>query len=105
MCRKLAKMDYLNLISVPAIATAVYLIIEVLKKAVGTSEKFVRFLPLTALGLGAVAGIICFYFIPTIIPADNLVVAIIIGGASGLTATGTNQIIKQLSKDKDELDK
>ena len=97
-------MDYLNLISVPAIATAVYLIIEVLKKAVGTSEKFVRFLPLIALGLGAVAGIICFFFIPTIIPADNLVVAIIIGGASGLTATGTNQIIKQLSKDKDETD-
>lgn len=95
-------MDYLNLISVPAIATAVYLIIEVLKKAVGTSEKFVRFLPLIALGLGVVAGIICFYFIPTIIPADNLVVAIIIGGASGLTATGTNQIIKQLSKEKDE---
>lgn len=26
-------MDYLNLISVPAIATAVYLIIEILKKA------------------------------------------------------------------------
>ena len=97
-------MDYLNLISVPAIATAVYLIIEVLKKAVGTSEKFVRFLPLIALGLGVVAGIICFYFIPTIIPADNLVVAIIIGGASGLTATGTNQIIKQLSKEKDETD-
>ena len=95
-------MDYLNLISVPAIATAVYLIIEVLKKAVGTSEKFVRFLPLIALGLGVVAGIICFYFIPTIIAADNLVVAIIIGGASGLTATGTNQIIKQLSKEKDE---
>jgi hypothetical protein len=28
------------------------------------------------------------------------VVAIIIGGASGLSATGTNQIIKQLTKDK-----
>ena len=97
-------MDYLNLISVPAIATAVYLIIEVLKKAVGTSEKFVRFLPLIALSLGVVAGIICFYFIPTIIPADNLVVAIIIGGASGLTATGTNQIFKQLTKGNDDED-
>ena len=91
-------MDYLNLISVPAIATAVYFIIEVLKKAFNNSEKFLRLVPLIALGLGAIAGIICFFFIPSIIPATNIVVAIIIGGASGLTATGTNQIVKQLSK-------
>lgn len=95
-------MDYLNLISVPAIATAVYLLIEVLKKATNDNEKVKRFIPLIALGLGAIAGLICFYFIPAIIPATNVVVAIIVGGASGLTATGTNQIIKQLSSDKKE---
>ncbi len=95
-------MDYLNLISVPAIATAVYLLIEVLKKATSDSEKVKRFIPLIALGLGAIAGLICFYFIPAIIPATNVVVAIIVGAASGLTATGTNQIIKQLSSDKKE---
>lgn len=95
-------MDYLNLISVPAIATAVYLLIEVLKKATNDNEKVKRFIPLIALGLGAIAGLICFYFIPAIIPATNVVVAIIVGGASGLTATGTNQIIKQLSSDKTE---
>ena len=44
-------MDYLNLISVPAIATAVYLLIEVLKKATSDSEKVKRFIPLIALGL------------------------------------------------------
>lgn len=95
-------MDSLNLISVPAIATAVYLLIEVLKKATNDNEKVKRFIPLIALGLGAIAGLICFYFIPAIIPATNVVVAIIVGGASGLTATGTNQIIKQLSSDKKE---
>lgn len=95
-------MDYLNLISVPAIATAVYLLIEVLKKATSDNEKVKRFIPLIALGLGAIAGLICFYFIPAIIPATNVVVAIIVGAASGLTATGTNQIIKQLSSDKKE---
>ena len=94
-------MDYLNLISVPAIATAVYLIIEVLKKAFDSNEKFLRLIPLISLTLGAIAGIICFYFIPSIIPAPNVVVAIIIGAASGLTATGTNQIFKQLTKDKE----
>jgi len=93
-------MDYLNLISVPAIATAVYLIIEVLKKALNNSEKFLRFVPLISLGLGAIAGVVCFFFIPSIIPATNVVVAIIIGAASGLTATGTNQIFKQFTKGK-----
>ena len=94
-------MDYLNLISVPAIATAVYFIIEAIKKAVDNNEKFLKFIPLIALGIGAVAGVICFFFIPSIIPATNVVVAIIIGAASGLSATGTNQIFKQLSKDED----
>ena len=91
-------MEYLNLISVPAIATAVYLLIEVLKKAFNNSEKFLRFIPLISLVIGVIAGIICYFFIPSIIPAPNIVVAIIIGGASGLTATGTNQIVKQLTK-------
>ena len=94
-------MDYLNLISVPAIATAVYLIIEVLKKALNNDERFLRFIPLIALVIGAIAGVICFFFIPSIIPATDVVVAIIIGAASGLSATGTNQIIKQLSKEKE----
>ena len=93
-------MDYLNLISVPAIAVAVYFIIEVLKKAFNNNEKFLRFIPLISLINGIVAGIICFYFIPSIIPATNVIVAIIIGGASGLTATGTNQIFKQINKGK-----
>ena len=91
-------MEYLNLISVPAIATAVYLLIEVLKKVFNNNEKFLRFIPLISLTIGVIAGIICYFFIPSIIPAPNIVVAIIIGGASGLTATGTNQIVKQLSK-------
>lgn len=95
-------MEYLNLISVPAIATAVYLLIEVLKKAFNNSENFLRFIPLVSLAIGAIAGVICFYFIPSIIPATNVIVAIIIGAASGLSATGTNQIVKQLTKDKDE---
>ena len=94
-------MDYLNLISVPAIATAVYLLIEVLKKAFNNNEKFLRFIPLISLTIGVISGIICFYFIPAIIPAPNIIVAIIIGGASGLTATGTNQIFKQFNKDKE----
>ena len=95
--------QYLELISVPAIAAIVYWIIALLKYAVKENETFKRFIPIIAAVLGAVFGVVAFYALPSIIPAPNVVVAIIIGGASGLTATGANQIIKQLSK-KDEED-
>lgn len=95
--------QYLNLISVPAIAAGVYWVINIIKHAVGENEKFKKFIPLIAAALGVVCGIICYYAVPSIIPAENIVVAIVIGGASGLTATGTNQIIKQLGK-KDDAD-
>ena len=95
-------MEYLELISVPAIATAVYWIVELIKHCVGENEKFKRFIPLLSAGLGVVCGVICYFAIPSIVPAANVVVAIVIGAASGLTATGTNQVIKQLRIDKTE---
>lgn len=73
-----------------------------MKKAFCNSEKFLRVIPLALLLIGSVAGVICFYFIPSIIPAANVVVAIIIGAASDLTAMGTNQIFKQFNKGKEK---
>jgi hypothetical protein len=90
-------MEYLSIISVPAIVAAVYAIIEVIKKATNNNEKVSHFYPLIGLVLGVISGVICYYFIPDIIAAPNVVLAIILGGASGLAATGTNQILKQLT--------
>lgn len=92
----------LELISVPAIAAVVYWVINLIKYTVGDNETFKRFIPLIATALGIVCGVVCFFLIPTIVPADNVLVAIVIGGASGLTATGTNQIIKQLTKNDEK---
>lgn len=89
----------IELISIPAIVTVVYVLIEIIKKTINYKEWFNRFIPLVALVLGAISGLICYYFIPNIISAPNVVVAIVIGAASGLAATGTNQIIKQLNKE------
>ncbi len=94
--------EYLNLISVPAIAAVVYWVINLIKYTVGEKEAFKRFIPLIATGLGIACGVICYFAIPSIIPADNVLIAIVIGGASGLTATGTNQVIKQLTKKDDD---
>ena len=96
-------MEYLELISVPAIATIVYWVMNIIKYAVQDNEKFKRFIPLISAALGAVLGLVAYYAVPSIIPEANVCVALLIGGASGLSATGTNQIIKQLGK-KDEDD-
>lgn len=92
-------MEYLEIVSVPAIATIVYWVINLIKYTAKENETFKRFIPLIATALGAICGVVCFYALPSLIPAQNVVVAIVIGGASGLTATGANQIIKQLGKD------
>ena len=91
--------QYLELVSVPAIAAVVYWVVNLIKYIVGENETFKRFIPLIATVLGVVSGVVCFYALPSIIPATNLLVAIVIGGASGLTATGANQVLKQLTKD------
>ena len=87
----------IEFISVPVIATVVYWIINLVKYATGNNEKFSKFIPLAAAGIGAVIGVLCFLFVPEIFVADNFLTALIVGGASGLAATGTNQAIKQLS--------
>lgn len=95
-------MEYLQIISLPAIAIIVYWTVNLIKYATNNNENFKRFIPLISAGLGAVLGIICYYGIPDIISASNVLVAIISGGASGLSATGCNQIIKQLTKGNGE---
>jgi multidrug transporter EmrE-like cation transporter len=90
--------NYLELISVPAIAAIVYWVIEIVKYTLKNSEKFKRFIPIVAAVLGAILGVGCFYLVPNTVPATNVFIALVIGAASGLTATGANQIFKQLTK-------
>jgi len=90
--------EYLGTISVPAIAAAVFFVVKLIRYAAGNSEKFERFVPLLSAVLGVVFGVVCFYAMPAIIPADNVVIAIVIGGASGFTSIGTCQMLKQFGK-------
>ena len=83
---------------VPSIVAIVYTILDITKTALGGNEKFKRFIPLTASLLGIIIGIISFYFVPGVFATNNLLIAIVIGAASGLSATGANQAVKQLTK-------
>lgn len=94
---------YMEAVSVPIITIIVYWLITIIKTAANNNDKFNRFIPLIACALGSFCGVIAYFAVPGFMPTNNWVVAIVLGGASGLSATGTNQIFKQLGKyNKDE---
>ena len=94
--------QYIELVSVPVIVAIVYWVMNLIKYTTNNNEKVLRFVPLMAVACGAICGVIAFYAVPGTVVADNVFVALVIGGASGLSATGTNQIIKQLTSNKKE---
>jgi len=96
-------MSTADFVTVPIIVSIVYGGITLLKKAVAHNEKVLRLIPIMAASLGAVVSVIAFFARPDLIPAGDAFTALLIGGASGLAATGTNQIFKQFAK-KDEED-
>lgn len=50
--------------------------------------------------VGVLMGIIAYFIAPSVLSVGNIFDAIFKGGASGLAATGINQIIKQARKDE-----
>lgn len=92
--------ETIRALSVPVIVSIVYGCINLYKQLVDGQEKYMRFIPILAAVIGAVIGIFAYYAFPTVLTAENIWQAVITGGASGLTATGTHQIFKQLIKTK-----
>ena len=83
-------------VAFPAIVVICYLI-GVIVKTVG-NDYFDKFIPVICGVSGAILGLVMFFTIPNFIPADNWAVAIAIGIVSGFSATGINQIYKQLKE-------
>ena len=92
----------LSSVALPIIVTIVYCLIDLIKTTLApyqtVSDKISHFYPLIALALGVAVAAIMFYSVPESFTTTNLLVALAIGAASGLTAVGTNQVVKQLSK-------
>ena len=91
-------MNTFDFITVPIIVIAVYVCMTLLKKAVHEREKVIRFIPLIAAALGSAFGIFAFFALPEIMPVGDAFSAFLVGGASGLAATGSHQIFRQLTK-------
>lgn len=83
-------------VAFPAIVVICYFA-GIVCKAIG-KEGLDKFIPVICGALGAILGIVIFLTIPNFIPADNWAEAIATGIVSGLSATGINQIYKQLKE-------
>ena len=83
-------------VAFPAIVVICYLV-GVGCKTVGNDASD-KFIPLICGVVGAILGIVMFLTIPNFIPADNWAEAIATGIVSGLSATGINQVYKQLKE-------
>jgi hypothetical protein len=90
-------MENLEMVSIPAIVTIVCAVMQMLKTAIA-NEKFNRMIPLCSVILGAGLGVLAFYVCPAVIPADNVIVALFIGGASGWAATGAYETGQKLTE-------
>jgi len=75
----------------------VYTIIEILKYFTKSNEKFKVFIPIIAGVLGAAIATAVYFISPTLMGFQNFFDALVVGLVSGLAATGTNQIFKQLT--------
>lgn len=83
-----------EIVTVPVIVGFCYLVGFVIK--LFKNEKLNNFIPGICAIVGFILGIVAFYTIPNLVPADNWLTASVIGGFSGLAATGVNQVVKKL---------
>lgn len=89
--------------SVPIIAVCCYIFGEIYKAVFKKKQRAYKLIPVVMALLGGLIGITIYLTNPEMIAyAENIWVALGIGIVSGISATGTNQIIKQLFKKKDD---
>lgn len=91
-------MENLGIASVAAITLICYMVGIAAKNISWLNDKWI---PTICGVLGAVLGIPAMLIMPDF-PATDYITAIAVGIASGLAATGVNQIFKQMKNDKGE---
>lgn len=88
----------LNYTTIPVIVVICYIAITAIKSTKIESKWY----PLISCGIGMLVGVAMHYIVPEFIGATSLIVAVISGGVSGLAATGSNQVLKQLMKSAED---
>lgn len=89
----------MNFTSVPIIVVCCYIIGEIYKLIFKNHKNYFKFIPIFLACVGGLLGIAIYFTNPDIIfSVDNCWVAFYIGITSGVSSTGTNQLIKQIFK-------
>jgi len=84
--------------AIPCITVIAYLSAELFKAI--SKNKRTELIPAVCGIVGGVLGLICFLFIPDCIPGGNALSSVATGIISGFSATGVNQMYKQMSEKK-----
>lgn len=92
----------MNFASVPIIVILCYILGEIYKIIFKNKKETYKLIPLLVSLFGGVLGVLIYFTAPEILNVDNIYLALEIGVISGSSATGTNQIIKQIFKNKEE---
>ena len=86
-----------ELIGIPTITVISYVLVEIIKKIINK-----RYLPIVSGIIGGLLGLLMYVLKIEIMPSKDIISAMAIGIISGLASTGTDQIKKQLNKNKGE---
>lgn len=92
----------MNFASVPIIVILCYILGEIYKIIFKSKKETYKLIPLLVSLFGGILGVLIYFTAPEILNVDNIYLALEIGIISGSSATGTNQIIKQIFKNKEE---
>ena len=91
--------------SVPIIVLCCYIVGEIYKVLFKNKENTYKLIPVLVAIVGGVLGVLIYLTSPEMIfNVDNLWIALGIGIISGFSATGTNQVVKQLFLKKEEIE-
>ena len=82
----------MNFVTIPIIVVACYGLIELIKKTPLESKWY----PVLSGAIGSVLAVLLYFIAPEIVGMSSPWAALVGGLASGLAATGTNQVFKQL---------
>lgn len=86
----------MEITSIPIIVILCYLIGEIYKILFKTKQELYKLIPIVLACIGGVIGVLIYFTNPEImLNTTNIWDSLVIGIVSGVSSTGTNQIIKQ----------
>lgn len=93
----------MEMVSIPVITIICYLIGEFFKLVILRKKKRYKYIPVIVGGVGGALGLIIYFISPELLfNTTNPFMAMAIGIVSGLASTGSNELVKQILRRKED---